>query len=127
MRVLSSFVAILLFVSTVVDAGEPEKPRITGVFSNLEYIEEAGDLVGWEVFIVLGGEGHFAVVQIAEGWPAPPEVARITRDGSHVEFTLQDGTKFKGDVSEKALSGTFTDPAGGARKVILERRKSYWQ
>jgi hypothetical protein len=75
MQVPHTVRALALISILVLTAGAaPPKPKITGLFSNLTYIEEAGDLVGYEVFIVYGGESDFAVVQVAAGWPDPPEV-----------------------------------------------------
>jgi hypothetical protein len=60
-------------------AGAP----VAGVYSDLKYIREAGDLVGREIFIVFGGDfGYFAVIQCAEGWPGRPVLVAAKVEGS---------------------------------------------
>jgi len=58
------------------------QPRVTGFFSNMEYIKEAGDVVGLEVWIVYARGSYWATVQVAEGEPDPPEVVPVQVSGS---------------------------------------------
>ena len=62
-------VMALFLAHSVVMAGEPK--RITGIYSNLAYNQEGGDLLGMEVFIIpsdeRSGNSYTAFVQIAEG------------------------------------------------------------
>jgi len=59
-----------------------EAPRVTGLFSDMRRIAEAGDVVGMEVFIVYSTDGirgrHWAFVQIAEGVPAQPFLVEVS-------------------------------------------------
>ncbi len=126
MKILRLVTAFLLFaVACLVHAGDAT--RLTGVFSNLEYIEEAGDLVGWEVIIVFGGDRHYAIVQDAEGSPSPPEVVALTVSGTKISFTLEDGSTFSGVISKRGIKGSFKHQLGGTEDVALKRGKSYWQ
>jgi hypothetical protein len=101
--------------------------RLTGIYSDLRYIDEAGDLLGYEVMIVASHDGLVAVVQVSEGYPARPEVVPLKVKGAEIEFVLQDGLQFSGKVTQRGLSGSFKSPLGGTAKVFLKRGRSYWQ
>jgi hypothetical protein len=72
---LAFLVAGLLGPYALAD-GTKAAPRVTGFFSDMTWVEEAGDVVGMEVFIVYSSHGmsgqHWAYVQIAEGLPSEP-------------------------------------------------------
>ena len=123
-------VMALFLAHSVVMAGEPK--RITGIYSNLAYNQEGGDLLGMEVFIIpsdeRSGNSYTAFVQVAEeGAPFNAMVALKTK-GNRIEFTLPRG----GTYSNKYFVGAFK----GSELVIrwengdeehLRRGKSYWQ
>ena len=44
-----------------------KRVHITGLYSNLTYVNEPGDFVGIEVFLVKGQDDFFALIQQAEG------------------------------------------------------------
>lgn len=133
----SKILVICLVLVTVfgVNAQQPQVPRVTGFFSDMQYIREAGDLVGTEVWIVYARGGYYASVQIAEGEPDPPYLVPVKVVGlTGVEFTIreplldQDGrpvpdavTNFEGTVSKAGL--LFSKP----ERKLLKRRNTYWQ
>jgi len=58
-RVATAFLLLLLLTTgSIAQKREPSRIQITGVYSSMHYIEEAGDVVGIEVFIVYGGDGY---------------------------------------------------------------------
>lgn len=124
-------VGVVLLLGAPSPAGAAEKrDRVTGLFSDMHWVEEAGDVVGTEVLISYssGMKGHYwAYVQVAEGSPSPPVLVEATVSGDRVEFTLP-GSKglghFVGKVTAKALVGKFDSSEA---VVTLPRRKSYWQ
>ncbi len=123
-----SHIALLLLATLLATSVEgARKVRLSGIFSDLRYVEEAGDLLGYEVWIVPSNEGYFAVVQIAEGYPAPPEVVLVTVKGNQLEFALENGLRFQGTIDQSGLRGTFHSQSLGHQKVFLKRGKSYWQ
>jgi len=99
-----------------------QQVRVTGLFSDMHYIPQAGDVLGTEVFIVVSPGGYSAVVQLAEGQPQMPVVVPVNVNGLDVSFSLPNNLKFAGRVSNSALVGTL-----GFDKVSLRRGKSYWQ
>ncbi len=130
MRVYFSL-TILLLVSFGVNAAT--LPKITGIYSNLTYNQEAGDLIGAEIWIVLGGEHrYFAIMQCAEGYPSKPVVVTATVKGTNVEFSANNDAdsncpknKFSGIITTDGLRGKFE----GTKDYpgFLKRGESYWQ
>jgi hypothetical protein len=128
--------ACCLLLLTVSGSNAQQGPRVTGFFTDMRYIQEAGDVIGTELWIVYARGAYWATVQIAEGEPDPPVVVPVRVSGPTVKFTLrmplvdQNGKpapdtvfEFAGTVSRDGLrldSGPF-----GA--VMLKRRNSYWQ
>ena len=122
--VLALLVVVLL---TAAPSAQTRGPRLTGIYSDMSYIDEAGDVLGTEVFIVYSSKGYFAIIQVAEGAPSVPAVVPITVDGTKVSFSLPGdlgGGQFRGQVTERGLSGRFAD---GREPWDLKRGKSYWQ
>ena len=120
--------ALLVGVISMTAVGTaPAQPRVqvTGLFSNMHYVRETGDVVGLEVLLVVGtGGGYVAVAQMAEGTPLTPTVVPVVVSGTDVAFELPlDRTlKFSGRVTRPALVGTLD-----GKSVTLRRGKSYWQ
>ena len=107
----------------------PVKSQITGMFSSMHYVEEAGDVIGMEIFIIDGGDGYYATVQIAQGAPDPPVLVKIAVKGPVIEFILPNSStmnlgKFSGKISARGMVGKFQN---AEKSEFLSRRKSYWQ
>jgi hypothetical protein len=134
MRLPALFLSALLLLPMHAPAASAAQrgargPRVTGLYSNMRHSPESGDVGGMEVFVVYSGEGYFAVVQLAEGVPSPPVVAKAKVEGARIEFTLpaggaQGASKFAGTISAGGLTGRFE---GDAKPTFLRRKQSYWQ
>ena len=102
--------------------------KITGIYSDLTYSAEEGDVGGIELFVVNSNHGYYVVYQSAEGEPGVPVVIPAKVEGHHLRFSVPasvDGRgTFSGSVSGDALSGKFT---GNGEDVHLKRKASYWQ
>jgi hypothetical protein len=127
--------SLALLSATLLGAPAP-KPRPTpvpvrpvGLYSNLAYIPEAGDVVGTEIFILYGGGQHWALLQLAQGEPDEPVLVPASVSGSLVEFAFPqygENAHFKGRATSRGLEGTIS----GIENVItvkLLRQRSYWQ
>jgi hypothetical protein len=125
--------SVLLLLMAFSSEGQ-RRPRITGLFTDMRYSAETGDLVGTEVWIVYGAGGYYATVQIAEGEPRAPQVVPVEVSGSNVRFTVrekwidQDGKPapdttmvFDGTVTSRGFTGTANS------RFNLKRGNSYWQ
>ena len=96
----------------------------------MQYIAEAGDVVGYELRIAFAGGRLHGVLQIAEGVPSDLMLVEITQRGSSVAFTVPEGgpyaCEFRGEVIKGSLHGTFRFKNGGEVTVTLPKGKSYW-
>jgi hypothetical protein len=113
----------------------PSQQQIAGIYSDLSYNRESGDLNGTEIFIVpsAGGTAWAAFVQEAEGGPENPVVVPVVRKGdvvsirAHMEnYTVQ----FDGRIGAKGFDGKLTTEANGKKTTEpfhLRRKKSYWE
>jgi hypothetical protein len=135
-----AIVGLILNLHTA-DAQLPIRP--TGIFSDMRYVKEAGDVVGTEIFVTYGDGEYWAQVQHAEGEPGAPHLAKVNVQGTKVSFELAfDETHieilanraeqpkivhyllhFEGEVSKDRLVGKFND----SETLDLKRRNSYWQ
>jgi hypothetical protein len=104
--------------------------KITGTFSNMHFIKEAGDVLGYEIKIVYAGGSYQGALQFAEGAPSELVIVKIHKDGNKISFSIPDDNpyagEFQGSVSSEALQGEFRFKSGGIEKVTLHRGKSYW-
>lgn len=109
--------------------------RITGVFTNMRYHDETGDVAGLEIFVVYTIYGYYAIVQQAEGGPEVPVVVKAVMADDSISFVLpREGNsrdRFKGRFISNTIVGCFESGAfahhTGSSQLILTRRKSYWQ
>jgi hypothetical protein len=127
---LNLFVGVLLLPSSfglAQKADSADSINKTGCFTNIFYHEEAGDVLGTELFIVYSNDGYYVLFQDAEGEPSPPQLVRATVTGDRISFQLPATQGFRtqtvtGNFTPTALTCKF---AGTIIKLI--RGKSYWQ
>jgi len=124
LTILSCLVILFLSVEGFAVQKKSANIQITGLYSNMYYVPEAGDVVGVEIFIVSGGDGYYASVQVAEGAPAPPVITKVIVNGASIEFTLPEAGKYTGKISTSGLTGKF---GSEAKASFLKRKNSYWQ
>lgn len=111
----------------------PEK--ITGVYTDMEFHEESGDIAGSEIFLVKSRQGYFVVFQSSEGSPSRPVVVPARVDGKEIVFELpeKDGDisgVFRGEIYKDSIKGRFMNGVlnkSGSKDFVLYKRGSYWQ
>jgi hypothetical protein len=113
-----------------------KKAKVPGIYSDLHYNSEGGDLLGTEVFIVFSdANGYVAFFQCWEGGTTMPVVVPVKVEGDRISFSvpapsLGEG-KYQGSVSAAGLDGTWhhrlSDGSFSDEKIRLKRTKSYWQ
>lgn len=108
--------------------------RVTGIYSNMTFNKESGDVSGIEVFVVFSRDGFKAIFQDAEGSPSVPVIVPVVMKGSDISFDLPERSgysgKFVGRISNGKLVGSFLTGAVGKEgkpEITLKRGKSYWQ
>src|SRR5665213_1126761 len=122
LAVKSKIAAISLSLILAPATGHSQAPtQIAGIYSDLRYVEEAGDLLGTEIFIVpsAGGMAYVAFVQEAEGGPEDPVIVPVVQKGNQVSirarmynYTMQ----FDGQISPKSFDGKLTTTVVGGKK-----------
>ena len=106
--------------------------QIAGIYTDMRYVAEAGDLLGIEIFIVPseGAQQYVAFVQEAEGVPTEPVVVPVIQKNGRISIAAKfNGAnwKFDGTITKMAFDGTLTIDAGKPERIHLRRKKSYWE
>ena len=65
----SKICACCLLLLTVSGSHAQQEPKVTGFFTDMHYLQDVGDVIGTEVWIVHARGAYWATVQIAEGEP----------------------------------------------------------
>lgn len=120
-------VALSLTCACATAADKPAA-KVTGIFSNMTYNTEGGDVLGVEVFITYSRQGYFVVYQSSEGEPSMPVVVPAKVTGAAISFDVPAAADprghFAGTIDAQELTGTFS---GNQEVVHLKRKASYWQ
>ena len=100
-------VRILLFLAfclVAIPTAASAQTGVHGVFENLTANKQSGDLDGWRIAIFSAGNGHWAIVQQAQGGAEDPKpvLVEVTVKGKTIAFTLGE-TKYTGVVSAASL------------------------
>lgn len=113
-------IAVLLSMATISSAAE--SPRVTGIYSDMRYIPQAGDVIGTEVHVLYARDKFYVLFQNARGEPDPPILVPASVNGSTLAFEVPSEGRFTGTVSATELTGRL-----GATELRLSRGKSYWE
>lgn len=105
--------------------------KVTGIYSDMQFIGNGGNVHGTEILIVRGdGDDYFAILQCANGAPGKPVVVTANVSAEDVELAASADKAshcpmalFKGHVSASGITGSFQ----GGPKTTLARKDSYWQ
>jgi hypothetical protein len=84
--------------------GAQTTPNVAGVYDNFTVGKGSGDLEGMRVVLVAAGDGHYAIVQIAQGGAEDPkpEFVPVQVKGAAVSFTVGE-EKYTGMVTAAGL------------------------
>lgn len=124
-------VALMAFAFVLtVHAREPARANLAGVWSDLHFNAEGGDLLGMELFFVpRSRNGYSVLVQVAEG--EFPETALLTTrtNGAHFElaFASRHGPFPGQTVVCRVERPVITCRWPSGQVDTLRRGKSYWQ
>jgi len=116
----------------VVPAALAKKPgaqppaSVTGVYENFTVGKGSGDLEGMRVVLVAAADGHYAIVQIAQGGAEDPkpEFVPVQVKGATVSFTVGE-QKFTGRVTAAGL--TLKDSSGQPELLKRKPCSSYFR
>ena len=125
---LSVGLAVAACASGPASSGVENVEKVTGMYSDMRYNEEGGDVLGTEVFVMRAQGGYYVVYQSSEGDPSVPVVIPAEVSGKTIKFDVPASSdprgSFTGHVNAGNLAGTFS---ASEESVVLKRRQSYWQ
>jgi hypothetical protein len=130
-RILVLFICLVFPTLTQADVTDKQL-KYTGTFSNLEYHQEGGDLLGVEIKIVHTKKGYQGALQISEGGPSQLMVVDVIFEKDTVKFeipnayTLYGGGVFEGKIDSKGIKGRFRFKGKAGDQESLVRGRSYW-
>lgn len=119
-------VFLLGIISTGISA-HGTSPKTTGIYTDMSYNAEGGDVIGTEIFVVDTNHGYYVVFQSGDGEPSVPVVVPAEVSGSSIHFTLPSGMvggSFTGTIGATELIGSFSS---NHQTIHLKRKTSYWQ
>lgn len=119
------FIAIMTFCL----GANAESRLIAGTYSSLQYHNESGDLLGYEILIIPTDIGFKGIIQVGEGAPGEVYIVKVTNNNGQIQFDIPLGTgassNFSGHVEGQYLVGDVSSPSG-KEHVKLRRGMSYW-
>lgn len=124
----SVVLGVLLVLASDVSCAQAAAREMAGIYSDLTYNNEGGDLLGMELMVVPAPTGYTVFVQIAEGDLQVASVVPLTVTDTRVSFTLPSGGAYGGMHFEGQWRGSLMIihlPSG--KEETLRRGKSYWQ
>lgn len=132
MTIRAFFLITLCLLASATFAAEPQTKRITGIYSNLSYNAEGGDLLGMELLIIPSGHGpevaYSVFVQIAEGGAPFSVVVPLKVTGNKIEFNLPSGGVYSGEHFVGMFKGSeLVVRWSQGTEEHLKHGKSYWQ
>lgn len=123
-----TFVICLIIVPAALAKKPGAAPAVgvTGIYENFTVGKGSGDLEGMRVVLVSAGDGHYAIVQIAQGGAEDPkpEFVPVKVSGTTVNFTVGD-EKFTGRVTAAGLS--LKNSAGESQLLKRKPCSSYFK
>ena len=116
----------------VIPAALAKKPggqttvNVAGVYDNFTVGKGSGDLEGMRVVLVAAGDGHYAIVQIAQGGAEDPkpEFVPVKVNGATVNFTVGE-EKFTGTVTAAGIR--LKKPSGETQLLKRKPCSSYFK
>ncbi len=131
---MRAILAVCLLPSLILaEIGRAQKAgRITGTYTNMEYNQEGGDVLGQELKIVVATQrkGYQGVLQFAEGEPSELILVDLRISGNKLEFSIPENTpyagQFTGTIAQGIIKGKFSFKGGGEETAVLRKGKSYW-
>lgn len=126
---LSSLLLVILVATASVSSGasKSDLKKITGIYSNMHYNEEGGDVLGIEIFLIYTAKGYFVVFQSSEGEPTIPVITNAKISDSHIEFILPQESSYAGKFTGRLIANNISGRFEGGDVITLKRKKSYWQ
>jgi hypothetical protein len=133
--VRTAVVSALIFCAAFPAFAASERPHITGIYSNLYYNRQGGDLLGTELFIVSAPAGYVLFFQNWEGGGSDPVAVPVKVLGDRISFTIPEPSlgagDYEGRINRAGFEGSWhhrlADGSHRSDAIRLKRKSSYWQ
>jgi hypothetical protein len=130
-RLFIGFAVLALFIKI----WQEPHDRLTGIYSDLEYHDESGDLAGTEIFLINTKKGYYIYFQSSDGSGGVPVVVPAKLNENKLTFEIPEDVAdfsgvFQGQITDRVLSGRFTNGVlskDGTNLFNLPKKNSYWQ
>ena len=124
-----TLVIIMFFMYPLPSWGIDEQWMVTGIYTDLSFNKDTGDILGTEIIIGYSNKGYWAMFQYSEGEPSPPVVVALKVTNHKISFNLPQSMsergRFDGEILQSGwLVGEFNI---NKQKLSLKRGNSYWQ
>lgn len=121
--------------ASATDASPTAVVRVPGIYSDLAYNSESGDLLGTEIFIVVAPDDRKTrYVVFIQSWGEggfDPVAVPAKVDGDSVSFIVAPPSvlagEYKGQVTKSGFDGSYHLDNGYTSAIHLKRKKSYWE
>jgi hypothetical protein len=132
MKLITRAFLSCLISLVIVPAALAKKPApriaasVPGVYENFTIGKGSGDLEGMRLVLVAAGDGHYAIVQIAQGGAEDPkpEFVPVKVTGTKVSFTVGE-LKFTGTVT--AAGANLKDSSGESHSLKRKLCSTYFK
>lgn len=130
MKFMKEILFIIMFcVYPLTSWGVGERWSITGIYTDLSFNPDSGDVLGTEIIIGYSNKGYWAMFQYSEGEPSIPIVIPLEVSNHNISFNLPrsipERGRFDGEILQSGLLvGKFKI---NGQKLNLRRGNSYWQ
>ena len=125
LAVTRPFLLVCAVIALPLAGAAQSTTQLTGVFGDLHYVEEAGDVVGTEIIVTRTKAGYRVIFEEGEGEPGPVDTVPATIKGDSLFFELPPDTTrrfgahdsvyisvqrrvFRGQILPKKLHGHLT-------------------
>lgn len=100
---------------------------LRGIYSNLAFSPESGDLNGFEITVLPQANGTQIVFQCSQGAPSSPVLVAVQENGRTISFAVnQEDSACNGSYTGEITSGGLLLRGPEAQKALLSSRVSYW-
>ena len=126
---------LVCFAFSMAHAAETTNINPTGIYSDIYFNKEGGDLLGTEIFLLHSGDGYYVLFQSAQGGLSIPVLVSASLIKNKLSFELPKnrngyGGLFSGIIYHNRIEGRLSNgqlSPSGQEIFILKKGKSYWQ
>jgi hypothetical protein len=106
--------------------GENRNFKINGMYSNVKYIEDSGDLIGKELIFISTSNGFVGILTSFEGVPTKPyALVDVKLIESNLQFSIRTNNgveNYNGKISNNRIAIKRIDVPNGQSEVLIKNK-----